>query len=506
MKIRAAAHRDFRIGPIDDRLYAAFIEHMGRAIYSGIYEPGHPEADGRGFRQDVLRLVRDLNIPAIRYPGGNFVSNYDWKDGIGPREDRPVRLDLAWRSRETNHVGINEFAGWAEAAQIEMMLAVNLGTGTLQDAREFFEYVNHPGGTAWSDLRRSHGVENPYGVMMWCLGNEMDGPWQIGHRTARDYGRIADETSKALKAIDPTIETIVCGSSNDEMATYPEWEREVLEECYESVDYISLHKYFGNNSRDTLNYFGKIDQTGRYIQAIAGVIDFVKAKKRAKNDVYICFDEWNVWYHQRVEDKARVKEWDWPEAPALLEETYTFEDALFVAGLLNEFIRRSDRVRIACIAQLVNVIAPIRAERGGPAWRQTIYWPYQMASLYGRGDALDVRVDGPTYDCRVADDVPYMDIAATHDAGAGMLTIFALNRHLTEAAELEMSLTGFSSGSVEMHRVMEGHDLLATNTPEAPDRIAPVEGTGASVEDGQLHLRLSALSYHVIRIRTDGQH
>ncbi|WP_422074288.1 alpha-N-arabinofuranosidase [Tranquillimonas rosea] len=501
MKARAAIHRDFRIARIDDRLYGAFIEHMGRAIYSGIYEPGHPQADAAGFRQDVMRFVRDLAVPAIRYPGGNFVSAYDWKDGIGPQAERPVRLDLAWRSKETNQVGINEFAAWAEAAEIEMMLAVNLGTGTLQDAREFLEYVNHPGGTAWSDLRRAHGFEAPYGVKMWCLGNEMDGPWQIGHREAKDYGRVANETSKALKAYDPAIETIVCGSSHDEMPTYPDWEREVLEECYEKVDYISLHKYFGNNSRDTLNYFGKIEQTGRYIQTIGGVIDFVKAKKRATNDVHICFDEWNVWYHQRADDKARVKEWDWPEAPALLEETYNFEDALFVGGLLNEFIRCSDRVRIACIAQLVNVIAPIRAERGGPAWRQTIYWPYQMASLYGRGNALGVSVDAPTYNCRVADDVSYLDIAATLDTAEEVLTLFVLNRHPTEAAELDTGLTGFAAERIVFHRVLEGHDLRATNSAEQPDRIVPVEGHGAAVEDGRLRARLGSLSYHVIRIR-----
>ncbi|EPX76591.1 alpha-N-arabinofuranosidase [Salipiger mucosus] len=501
MKTRVTIHRDFAISRIDDRLYSAFIEHMGRAIYSGIYEPGHPQADANGFRRDVMEMVRDLNVPAIRYPGGNFVSAYDWKDGVGPRDERPVRLDLAWRSKETNQVGTNEFAVWAKDAGIEMMLAVNLGTGGLQDAREYMEYVNHSGGTHWSDLRRAHGVEQPYGVKMWCLGNEMDGPWQIGHREAKDYGRIADETSKALKAFDPSIETIVCGSSNDEMPTYPEWEREVLEECYESVDYISLHKYFGNRSRDTLNYFGKIEQTGRYIQTVGGVIDYVKAKKRAKNDIYICFDEWNVWYHQRAEDKQRVKEWDWPEAPPLLEETYNFEDALFIGGLLNEFIRQSDRVKIACIAQLVNVIAPIRAERGGPAWRQTIYWPYQMASLYGRGRALRAEVEAPTYDCRVGDDISYLDVAVTHDDAAGMLTVFVLNRHLTETAELSMDMAGFAPDGIEMHKVMQGHDLMATNGPETPDKVALDDCRDAAVEDGQLRGRLAPLSYHVIRMR-----
>jgi len=283
MRVKATLHREFNIAEIDDRIYSAFIEHMGRAIYTGIYEPDHATADEDGFRGDVLGLVRDLRIPAIRYPGGNFVSAYNWEDGVGPKEDRPVRLDLAWRSKETNQVGINEFARWAKKADIEMILAVNLGSRDLNAARAFAEYCNHPSGTHWSDLRRSHGVEDPYGVRMWCLGNEMDGPWQIGAKTATEYGRLADETAKALKPFGPDIETVVCGSSHDAMPTYPDWERQVLEECYENVDYISLHKYFGNSSRDTLNYFAKVEETGRYIQTVAGVIDFVKAKKRSKH-------------------------------------------------------------------------------------------------------------------------------------------------------------------------------------------------------------------------------
>ena len=500
MHVTATVHRDFRISIIDDRIYSAFIEHLGRAIYSGIYEPDHPEADDMGFRKDVLALVRDLKVPTIRYPGGNFVSAYDWKDGIGPRENRPSRLDLAWRTKDSNQIGVNEFAHWCQRAGIDLMLAVNLGTGTLQDAREYIEYVNHPSGTAWSDLRRSHGEENPHDVKMWCLGNEMDGPWQIGHRTAHDYGRIADETAKALKGFDPTIETIVCGSSNDDMPTYPDWERIVLEECYENVDYISLHKYFGNRSGDTLNFFAKTEVMGRYIKTVGGIIDYVKAKKKAKNDIYICFDVWNVWYHKRYQEKEALKTWDWPEAPSLLEEDYNFEDALMVASLINEFVRNSDRVKIACIAQLVNVIAPIRAERGGPVWRQTIYWPYQMASLYGRGEALRVQVDGPTYDAHVADDVAYLDVAVTRDRNSATLTAFIVNRHLTEAAEFLMDLCGFQGIRILMHKVMEGHDLRATNSASSPDRIAPTQGNGAVLDDGKLKARLGPLSYHVIRL------
>jgi len=502
MKGRATIHRDFTVATIDDRLYSAFIEHMGRAIYSGIYEPGHPTANAQGFRKDVLELVRALNIPAIRYPGGNFVSAYKWEDGIGPKEDRPVRLDLAWRSKESNQVGINEFAQWAEDAGIEMMLAVNLGTRGIEDARNFVEYCNHPSGSYWSDLRRSHGVEKPYGVNMWCLGNEMDGPWQIGHMEAKEYGRLADETSKAVKAFGKGIETVVCGSSNDQMRTYPEWERQVLEECYENVDYISLHKYFGNNSRDSLNYFAKIEETGRYIQAIGGVIDYVKAKKRAKNDIYICFDEWNVWYHNREQDSKNWHEWDWPEAPALLEEDYNLEDAIFVGGLLNEFIRRSDRVKIACIAQLVNVIAPIRAERNGQAWVTSIYHPYRFASLYGRGTALNVAVDGPRYDADAAQDVNYLDVAAVLAPDGRSITVFAINRALEESLELDLVLQGFDNVRFVDHQVLGGNsaDARIANTCDQPDRVSPRRGTGVSVVDGTVKGDLPAFSYNLIRL------
>ncbi|MGP9806116.1 arabinosylfuranosidase ArfA [Paracoccus sp. NSM] len=505
MKGRATIHRDFTIARIDDRLYSAFIEHMGRAIYTGIYEPDHPTANAQGFRKDVLELVRALKIPAIRYPGGNFVSAYNWEDGIGPKDQRPVRLDLAWRSRETNQVGINEFAGWAKDAGIEMMLAVNLGTRSIEEARNFVEYCNHPSGTYWSDLRRQHGVADPYNVQMWCLGNEMDGPWQIGHKEAKEYGRLADETSKAVKAFGKGIETIVCGSSNDQMATYPEWERQVLDECYENVDYISLHKYFGNSSHNTLNYFAKIDETGRYIQAIGGVIDFIKAKKRAKNDVYICFDEWNVWYHNREQDSRNWREWDWPEAPELLEEDYNLEDALLVGGLLNEFIRRSDRVKIAAIAQLVNVIAPIRAEKGGKAWATSIYFPYQFASLHGRGTALNVAVDGPRYDADAAQDVSYLDIAAVRAADGRTVTIFAINRSPDEPMELDLALNGFPNATLIDHQVLGGDGTGAreANTSANPDRIRPRKGDRLSVSDGAITAELPPLSYHLIRLAVE---
>ena len=500
MKADVVIHRDFRIADIDDRLYSSFLEHLGRAIYGGIYEPGHPTADEHGFRQDVIELVRELNSPYCRYPGGNFVSAYNWEDGVGPRSERPVRLDLAWRTRESNQIGVNEFVDWCKKANTKPMLAVNLGSRGLDDARNFLEYCNHPGGTYWSDLRRKHGWADPHGVNLWCLGNEMDGPWQVGHKSAFEYGRLADETAKAMRGFDKSLELVVCGSSNSDMKTYPDWEAQVLEQCYDSADHISLHMYFANREKNTLNYLAKAEKLDRYIVTIGGVIDYIKAKKRSKKTIGISFDEWNVWYHSNQQDKDILARDEWPDAPHLLEDIYNFEDVLQVAGILNTFIRRSDRVRIACIAQLVNVIAPIMTEDGGPAWRQTIYYPLYFASKYGRGYALRLVTDGPTYDSDEANDVPYLDVSAVHDVAANMVTLFAVNRHLDSSLDLDTRLEGFAGARVVEQHEMVHEDLGAVNTASRPNAVVPTSTSDAKVEDGRLRATLKPLSYTVIRL------
>ena len=498
MKARVSVHRDFTLGQVDDRLYSAFLEHLGRAIYGGIYEPGHPRADKDGFRADVLELVRDLKLPLVRYPGGNFVSAYNWEDGIGPKAERPVRLDYAWRTREPNEVGTDEFARWCEAAGTEMMLAVNLGSRDLDAARGLLEYCNHPKDTYWSDLRIKNGHRDPYDVRVWCLGNEMDGPWQVGHKTAYEYGRVANETAKAMRAYDSKLELVVCGSSHSQMPTYPEWEATVLGECYDNVDHVSLHMYFENYENDYLNFLAKPVVMDRYIQTVGGVIDYVKAKKRSKHDVHISFDEWNVWYHVRRADHDNFTSWDWPLAPPLLEEVYNFEDVLVVGCILNTFIRRADRVKIACIAQLVNVIAPIMTETGGKAWKQTTYYPLYYASLHGRGESLSVAVDVPTYDAKAADDVPYLDVAAVRNGKT--VTFFLVNRHPDDAMTIDIAMAGLPPKALVEHVAIAHPDLQAVNTAKAPDRVIPKPGRGVMVKDGAVKGRLPPRSYHMVRV------
>ncbi|GAE32269.1 alpha-N-arabinofuranosidase [Halalkalibacter hemicellulosilyticusJCM 9152] len=302
-KAKMVVDKEFKIAEIDSRIYGSFIEHLGRAVYGGIYEPNHQNADEHGFRKDVIDLVKDLQVPIVRYPGGNMVSAYNWEDGVGPKEQRPRRLELAWRTIEPNDVGTNEFVDWAKNVNSEVMMAINLGTRGIDAARNFIEYCNHPGGTYWSDLRKEHGYEQPHNIKTWCLGNEMDGSWQVGHKTADEYGRLAQETAKAMRLVDPTIELVACGSSNSKMPTFPQWEATTLEHTYEQVDFISLHQYFGNPDDDSENYLANALEMDHFIKTVISTCDYIKAKKRSKKQMYLSFDEWNVWYHSHQADK-----------------------------------------------------------------------------------------------------------------------------------------------------------------------------------------------------------
>jgi len=517
MRATVTAHKDYSISKIDDRVYGAFLEHLGRAIYTGIYEPGHATADKNGMRGDVAQLVRELKVPMVRYPGGNFVSAYNWEDGVGPRAERPTRLDLAWHTSDSNAVGVHEFADWCELVDTEMMLAINLGSRGLDDARNFLEYVNGPTGSYWGDLRKKNGRADPFNVKLWCLGNEMDGPWQVGHKTAHEYGRLANEVAKTMRAFDKKLELIVCGSSNADMPTYPDWEREVLEHTYDNVDHISLHMYFANReneralaeggtaealAKNTANYLALNEKLDRYIATVASTINFVKAKKRSKHNVYISFDEWNVWYHSNKQDRKILDGNDgWPHAPRLLEDIYNFEDVLQVGLILNTFIRRSDVVKLACIAQLVNVIAPIMTDPKGQAWRQTIYYPYYFASVFGRGTALQLDVNSPGYDAVHGDNIGYVDVSGVHNEEDGTISFFAVNRHASEAIDVDLSLEGFGAATVIDHQVMTHENLRAVNTATAQTNVAPAKGSGAKVDGKTLSVKLQPYSYQMIRVK-----
>ena len=445
----------------------------------------------------MLALVRELNVPIVRYPGGNFVSGYNWEDGIGPREQRPRRLELAWRTIETNEIGIDEFAAWSRKAGTEIMQAVNLGSRGIDAARNLVEYCNHPSGTYWSDLRIRHGSPEPHRIKTWCLGNEMDGTWQIGHKTAEEYGRTACETAKVMKWVDPSIELVACGSSNPYMSTFPQWEATVLEHTYEHVEYISLHIYYQPRGNNYSNFLAQSLYMDHFIKTVASTCDMIKAKKRSKKTLQLSFDEWNVWYQSNQENE---KPEPWSIAPVQIEDHYAFIDALVVGCLIITLLKNSDRVRIACLAQLVNVIAPILTEPGGAAIRQTIFYPFQHASNFGRGKALRLVVDSPKYEDADFGDVPCLESVAVWNEANETLTLFAVNRHQTEALALRGDLRSFAGYRVMEHLVLENPDPHARNTFAKPDVVRPHTRGNAQLTGGEINATLPALSWNVIRL------
>jgi alpha-L-arabinofuranosidase len=484
---------------LDRNLFGSFLEHLGRAIYEGIYDPGSNLSDSSGFRKDVLEEVRKLGVPIIRYPGGNFVSGYHWLDGVGPKQDRPRVLDKAWNTTETNQFGTNEFLTWCKLAGSKPLLGLNLGTGTPESAAALVEYCNVDKGTKWSELRLKHGFPEPWNVKDWCLGNEMDGPWQIGHMSATEYGEKAADAARQMRYVDSSLKLIACGSSGPGMPTYLEWDREVLEQCYEYVDAISLHRYFDNTKEtggDSSKFLALNLSMEQQIAEVAAVCDVVRGKRRSPKKLWLSFDEWNVWYRART---GSAVDGNKQTAPHLLEEVYNLEDALLVGGLINSLLRNSDRVRVGCLAQLVNVIAPIMTNASG-LYRQTIYYPYSWALQYARGVALEILVeDPPTYEVSGMGPVSSVDIAGTVDPASGSTALFILNRDLTKPHQLEINWEGKAANRLLASFVLTGTDLKAANGFDAPQKVAPQAADKPVINGNRMKVEVPPRSYSVFQ-------
>ena len=489
----------FVVAPVRRRTFGSFVEHLGRCVYTGIHDPAHPTADEDGFRGDVVDLTRELGISTVRYPGGNFVSGYRWEDGIGPREQRPARLDLAWHSTEPNTVGVDEFMRWTAKAGVEPMMAVNLGTRGVQEALDLLEYCNVESGTYWSDLRRANGAPEPHNIRMWCLGNEMDGPWQLGHKTAEEYGRLAAETARAMRQFDSGLELVACGSSGRSMPTFGEWEATVLEHTYDVVDFVSAHAYYELEGDDVASFLASSVDMDLFIREVIATADHVGAKLSSPKRINIAFDEWNVWYLRELQRSGMPE--DWTVAPRLSEDAYTALDAVVVGSLLVTLLQHSDRVTAACQAQLVNTISSIRAEPNGPAWRQSIFHPFALTARHARGQVLDLRVDAPTLVTSKHGEVPVLDSVATYDADEGHLAVFVVNRHPAEAVSVSADLRGFGEVSLTEAVLLGGDDLFAVNTMDEPDKVVPRDHTSATVEGATLHATLPAASWSMFRVQ-----
>ncbi|HZZ26915.1 MAG TPA: alpha-N-arabinofuranosidase [Pirellulales bacterium] len=490
---------------LDRHIFGSFLEHLGRSIYTGVYDPNSKFADEHGFRKDVIAEVKELGVPIIRYPGGNFVSGYHWLDGVGPKNKRPTVLERAWNSLETNQFGTNEFIEWCHLVGSEPLLGFNLGTGTVEMAVAYVEYCNVQEGTRWSDLRREHGYKQPHNVRYWCMGNEMDGPWQMGHITAREYGQKACDAARQIRVVDSTTKLIACGSSNTILPTYLTWDREVLEECYDQVDGISLHNYYGNTpeltGNDSMRFLAMNLDMERQIHEIEAVCDYVQGVLRSPKRLWLSFDEWNVWYREREGDALNGHG---KFAPHLLEEKYNLEDALLVGGFLNTLLRNSDRVRVACLAQIMNVIAPLVTNNDG-VLRQTIYYPFAWALQYARGRVIDLQIDCETYPIRAKglrpdfahnDQVPYLDIVATIDAPNNQASVFMLNRDLQMPRELTLQWRDPNPKKVVACQTLTGSDLKAINTFQNPKNVVP-QTLDVPQASSSMTLKLPAASYTV---------
>jgi alpha-N-arabinofuranosidase len=493
----------FAVAPVDRRIFGSFVEHMGRCVYTGIYEPGHPSADPAGLRTDVLALTRELGVSVVRYPGGNFVSGYRWEDGVGPVGERPRRLDLAWRAIETNAFGLNEFMDWAGKAGVEPMMAVNLGTRGVAEAAELVEYCNLPSGTAAADLRRKHGATAPHGVRLWCLGNEMDGPWQTGSLTAYEYGRLAARAGQAMRKVDPTIQLVACGSSNSAMPTFAAWEATVLEQAYDQVDYVSLHTYYDPTRLDPASFRASAVDLDRFIDDVVATADHVRAKLRRTKRINLSLDEWNVWYQGNFtepEDRPIAE-----EPPYLIEDDYTVTDAVVVGNLLISMLRHAGRLTVGCQAQLANVIAPIRTEPDGGAWRQTIFHPFALTSALAHGTVLRVALTGPAMDTGRYGEVPALDAVAVHDAEHDELTLFLVNRG-TEPVPLDLDLRAFAGPAAAEQLTVTDADPAARNSAAEPDRVVPRRLTPPALDRGRASLLVAPTSWHAIRFTLRSSH
>ncbi len=482
------------ISEISPLLFGGFVEHMGRCVYEGIYDPASPLADENGFRRDVLAALREQNYTTIRYPGGNFLSGYNWLDGVGPKANRPRRRDLAWQSVETNQFGTNEFIEFCKLLNTQPMLGVNMGTGTIESAASLVEYCNAPTGTYYADLRAEHGYREPHNVKYWCVGNEMDGPWQIGHLDMNEYGRKACEAAKMMKWHDPSIKLVLCGSSNDSMPTYPEWDRVALETCWDQVDYLSIHYYAGNRDNDTPSYLASAAPFEAYVDTLSGTLRYVKAKRRSNKDVYLSWDEWQVWY------KDRSGRGNWTEAPHLSEEIYNLEDALVVAQWLNVFLRKSDVLKIACVAQIVNVISWLHTKQDG-LLKQASFYPFMLMSKLAHGQALDVLVRAPKHETKQYGDQPLLDVSASYDEATGTSGIFIVNRSETETLNTELIWQSTAPQQVSEAWQLAGTDVKAVNSWAQPHNITAQPIKTPAIDHGKLMLILPPLSFTALSVK-----
>ena len=530
-KATVTVHPSYSIGDISPRLFGAFLEPIGSMVNGSMYNPKHPMADDKGFRRDFIDALKGTGLPAVRLPGGNFVSGWDWKDSIGPLAQRKAHLDLAWQQYIPNDVGHDEYLQWAQRVGCEPLYTINLGTGDISDAIHIVEYTNHPGGTHWSDLRRTYGQDKPYGVRTWYLGNEMDGPWQIAswEKNPRGYGVLAHEASKAMKWVDPSIETVACVSSSPFLSTYPQWDIEVLQECYETVDYISLHHYHTAPQGDIGALLGGSAMFEDYIRTEIALCDFVQAKLRTSKPMMLSFDEFGSFFDRRRElhhgrggrvngsffykfdaNGAYVRHDpdDWSTRRSF-DHGSEMLGALASASVFLTLMRHADRVKIGCMTAGLGALAATDREH---VWRSCAYHPLTQLIRYGRGVSLLTSVDCDTYNIPgyalsdfhqydTHEGVPFIESAAAYDAASGELNVFVINRNWEEDTAFELDASGFHDARFMEHLQLYSDDLDVRSSYENPDPIVPTVNAAATFERGKVCCTVKKLSWNAFRFQ-----
>ena len=459
------------IGQVDPHVFGSFAEHLGRCIYGGIWDEGSPLSDADGYRKDVIEATKNLGITLLRWPGGNFASGYNWKDGIGPRDQRPPRRDDAWGDIESNRFGTDDFLRYCERVGVEPYICINAGLGSVEDARQWVEYTNEAGDTYWARQRRKNGRDKPYNVKIWGLGNEIDGPWQLGHKSAEDYSKFALEAAKAMRRADSSIKLIASGSSNFRGADWVTWNRTVLENLKSEIDYISLHTYIGNADNNFEKFLAASRDLDDRIEVVGGMIQAVNATTPRQRPIYIAFDEWNVWYRARGGS-------EFDTAKTHLEEVYNYEDALAMGMFLNSFFRHANLVKMANLAQIVNVIAPMMTSKTG-LFLQTIYFPIAEYAKQKGNQSLDVLVNSPEYKPDGGRSLKYLDISSTYDAGSHQVFLNVLNRSEKNDIPAQIiSTSGTVSPAVGVWELNHA-DLKTTHTFGDDHKVRPSEKTAS---------------------------
>lgn len=525
-KATVTIHPAYKIGDISPRLFGAFLEPIGPMVNGIMYNPKHPTADDKGFRRDFIDALKGNGLPSIRLPGGNFISGWDWKDSIGPKERRKAHLDLAWHQYYINDVGHDEYLQWAERVGAEPLYTVNLGTGDIKDAISIIEYSNHEGGTYWSNLRKEYGHEKPYGIKLWYLGNEMDGPWQIAswEKNPRGYGVLAHEVSKAMKWVDPTIETAACVSCSPFLHTYPQWDLDVLQECYDTVDYISMHHYHTAPLGDLGAVLGGSEMFEDYIRTEIGLCDFVQTKMRSQKQMMLSFDEYGSMMepagelHYGSADHLNIYEFS--------KDGYKYHDpdkwganmfrpgseilnAVTSASTLLTFIRHADRVKIGCMTGGLGALA---ASDHDHVWRSASYYPFTQLIKYCRGVSLLPSVDCDTYDIPgyatsdfhqygSHEGVKYIESAAAYNEAEGGLNVFVINRNWEQDTTLELDVSGFEGYDFIEQIQLYSDDINASNSYDDPNVVVPSISSAAKFKQGKVSTVAKKLSWNVFRFK-----